>query len=537
MKTKLLAVLIVGVMMVFTACGSSNKTDTTAPGQTAIASSTATAGSGSIAYPITGAEGVTLTYWMPTNANATKYVENYSDTEVWQEVMKRTGVKVEFIHPATGQEKEQFNIMMASGDLPDIINGADWYSGGELNGFNEGAYLDLTELVKTYAPDYYREANADTERTREFYSENGIMSAFYRINVNAVPQVERPLIRPDWLQEFGMEDPVTLEQFETYMKKVKEIKNVSPFIPIIGDAKQKTQQEPWYGAFDMLPDWYVKDGVVKYGNAEPELKNLLTWLADMYIKGYISKDFPTMDMKQIMADFNSGNTGMYVNSVDNGRSSAIAAGVPIASTKLPRVTIDQKIHTGIQGWPKGGDVTAITTACKNPQIAAQFLNYAFTKDGAMLYNYGIEGKTYTMVDGEPKYTDYMLNNPLYPTESANYILRIHFAAKLQTETPLKFNPTIAKSPEAVEFRLKWTDDPNVDNAYRLPPITLSQADSSERGKIMTNLNTYADEMILRFIMGAEPLSNFDKYMDKIKGYGIDRAKEITQRAYDNYMSR
>ena len=32
-------------------------------------------------------------------------------------------------------------------------------------------------------------------------------------------------------------------------------------------------------------------------------------------------------------------------------------------------------------------------------------------EGIMLSNYGEEGKTYTMENGEPKLTDYVLNNP------------------------------------------------------------------------------------------------------------------------------
>lgn len=51
----------------------------------------------------------------------------------------QTGVTVEFQHPASGQEKEQFNLIVADGSLPDIM---EWqwvkqYPGGPEKG-NQG---------------------------------------------------------------------------------------------------------------------------------------------------------------------------------------------------------------------------------------------------------------------------------------------------------------------------------------------------------------------------------------------------------------
>ena len=71
---------------------------------------------------------------------------------------------------------------------------------------------------------------------------------------------------------------------------------------------------------------------------------------------------------------------------------------------------------------------SITTACKNPEAAVKFLNYGYTKEGYMLYNYGIEGETYNLT-GETltyngieyplvEYTDKMQNNPYYPVLDA-----------------------------------------------------------------------------------------------------------------------
>ena len=45
------------------------------------------------------------------------------------------------------------------------------------------------------------------------------------------------------------------------------------------------------------------------------------------------------------------------------------------------------------------------------EVVARLLDYAYSEAGATLYNFGTEGESYTVVDGQPVYTDLVLNNP------------------------------------------------------------------------------------------------------------------------------
>lgn len=494
---------------------------------------------GEVTYPMKTEEPITLTYWMPINQSATKFISSYSENEAFQEAEKRTGVKIKFIHPVAGQEKEQFNLLMASGELPDIIQGADFYQGGELKGVDDGAFLDLTPYLEQHAPDYYKIITGDAEVKREVFSDDGRVSAFYRINEQPIPPATRMIVRQDWLDEFGMEVPMTLTEFEEYFKKIKETKpGVVPFmLPGQNPLPNPANMEVIWGAFNILPDFFLEEGKISHGYANPRLKDYLTWMNRWYEAGYISKDFPSIETKQVWAEFDSGNIGAYVDSVDVARTRAEGVKLPITSTPYPRVDKDNKYHTTVASWPKAGDVTVVSAASKNKEAAIRFLNYAYTQEGAMLYNYGLEGKAYNMVDGKPVYTDYILHNEKIDAESANYILRIHFAPKLQIGTPLEFNPAIAKSPEAVANRMKWCDDPNADNAYRLPPISLTAEETTKRAEIMANVSTYSNEMILKFIVGAEPIENFDEYLEQLEKFGMNEAIKITQTAYERYMQR
>ncbi len=54
---------------------------------------------------------------------------------------------------------------------------------------------------------------------------------------------------------------------------------------------------------------------------------------------------------------------------------------------------------------------------------------------------------------------------------------------------------------------------------------------------MTNVKTYSDEMILKFITGDESLDKFDQYIAQLKTYGIEDAIKYRQEAYDKYLNR
>ena len=63
---------------------------------------------------------VTLTYFKTIPPTLSTVIENYGETEFSKELEKRTGIKVEYIHPAAGAVAESINLMIASNELCDI---------------------------------------------------------------------------------------------------------------------------------------------------------------------------------------------------------------------------------------------------------------------------------------------------------------------------------------------------------------------------------------------------------------------------------
>jgi putative aldouronate transport system substrate-binding protein len=71
----------------------------------------------------------------------------------------------------------------------------------------------------------------------------------------------------------------------------------------------------------------------------------------------------------------------------------------------------------------------------------------------------------------------------------------------------------------------------------MPRVTPTSAEASELSAIMAEVNTYQSEMFLKFIMGAEPLTNYDKYVAQLKNLKIERAIAIKQSALERYNKR
>jgi len=69
------------------------------------------------------------------------------------------------------------------------------------------------------------------------------------------------------------------------------------------------------------------------------------------------------------------------------------------------------------------------------------------------------------------------------------------------------------------------------------PVTPTSDESKGFSTIMNEINTYRDEMTLKFIFGTESLDNFDTYVTNIKNMNLEEALDIENAALDRYNSR
>ncbi|SFP74673.1 extracellular solute-binding protein [Caldicoprobacter faecalis] len=554
-KMRILSVILVLVLcfVLFAGCGS-READTGSDTTTEPKDSTSTdteqskdqqsqqedsedSGDAESVYPIKG--DYKLTYWVELAANVTAYCTNYSELPWRQELEKRTGVKVEYIHPPVGQAEESLNVLLASGEYPDIMV-YQWpsYPGGVMKLYNDGVIIELTDLMKKYAPNLMAYYEANPEVARQVKSDDG---KFYLVPFirghKELRHTSGPVLRADWLKANGHDVPITIADWEKVLTAFKE--NQGCEAPFTGNLDQIRMT--FVNAFGIDRTFYPDNKVVKFGPVEDGYKEFLITMADWYKKGLIDQNFSTVDRTIQDSKMTTGRAGAtraagggqmgpYINTArkENPEYDLVAAPYPVKNPgEKP------KYMNSFEFTSNGHAV--ITTSCKHPDIAMRFLDYAYSEEGHILYNYGIEGVSFEYVNGVPTYTDLIMNNPEGLTIAqamSKYCLAPINGPFIQDVNYIRQYYTMPQQKDAL---VKWSD---VDeNTSVMPPITFTPEESAEVAKIMNEINTYVDEMTMKIIMGTEPVSKVDEFQKTIKDMGIDKAIEIYQRALDRYYAR
>lgn len=476
-----------------------------------------------------------LTYWMAmATATASQYT-NYGDTELAKALEERLGVDVEFIHPPTGQSAEKFNIMMAQSELPDIIE-ADWtgFPGGMGNAISQGKVIDLAQYLDK-APNLKKFLDEHKEVAKLIYTDDGKLIGFPFIREDSFLRTSAGLmLRKDWLDELGLEVPETIDEWETVLRAFKEKKNSTAPLTMTTDFFDRGV---FVGAFGETAKTYVEDGVVKYGPSQPGFKEFLKKMNQWYKEGLIDDAIATQDSKGVSANILSGVSGATINSAGGGMGTYLKAATDekfdLVAAPYPVLKKGDTPKFGDCSLACTGKFAAISSSCKDIEKAIKLLDYGYSEEGIMLYNFGIEGESYTMVDGYPTYTDAIKQNSdgkSMPEAMSTYLRAFESGPFVQDR---KYMEQYAATPQQKQAIEVWSS--TNASKYLLPYIYPDRA--SDLAKLQTSVNTYYNEMLMKFIMGIEPIDNFDKYVDGLNSRGLKEILELQQAAYEKYLLR
>ena len=477
-----------------------------------------------------------ITCWMPLVSNASMVVSNFGETELAKELKNRTGVDVEYIHPPQGQESEKFSIVVASSNLPDIIE-YNWleYPGGPAKAIKEGVIIDIAQH-KDKAKNLFAYLDKNNEIKKLATTDDGQLFSFPFVRGDSSLNFSGGLIiRQDWLDDLGLDMPKTTDDWEKVLMDFKNKKGASAPFSFMSTSI-------FASAFDTTTDYYVEDGKVKYGPLDEGFQNYLATMNKWYKEGLIDPSFATLDTKTIEANILNGTSGVTQGSIGSGIGKWIASakteGYSLSGAPVPAPTKDAKAKFGIYQLPVTASRTAfdaISTSCKNVDAAIKYLDYGYSEDGAMLYNFGIEGKSYEMKDGYPTYTEEITNNP----EGLSMTVALAKYTRSYSTGPFvqdkRYMEQYASLPQQKEAWATWSD---TDVAkYTLPHLYMKNDELTEYAQLNNDINTYVNEIVSKFIIGAEPVSNYSAMVEQLHIRGIDRMLELKQAAYDRYLER
>jgi putative aldouronate transport system substrate-binding protein len=446
-----------------------------------------------------------------------------------KELTKRAGITVNYQLLPPGNYADAMKPRLAAGsDLPDIVYLPDKdptmkYIKGKL-------FIPINTLYDKYGINLKKlYAGTFSYVKPSLTTPDGLMYYVPQLGLGMNYQPDF-MVNERWLAKLGLSDPTTIDEFTAMLKAFRDKdpngngqKDEIPLSIEKGFLRQAFS--PMFG-LDLVSGFQAdKNGKVFYGFTSPLFKEYLAYLNMLYTEKLLDPDFATTTMDQENARFAKNITGAdfhfswlmsqgYSTQFKDydGKTPIVKGILPIKGPHGDRYYLGRDSITGMFGISKDS---------KLPDIAFKFLDLAISDDSQVLYNWGIEGDTFVTKDGKRVYTgkdnDYLQKFGIDPVN----LPLIQFTAMAEGILPkwhVDYDYAVAPYMKGVwPFVYSLDDEASVENQY------------------MTDINTYVDEMELKFITGTEPLANFDKFVATLKNMNVDKVTAARQAQWDRYQ--
>ncbi|HHY83768.1 MAG TPA: extracellular solute-binding protein [Clostridiales bacterium] len=360
-------------------------------------------------------------------------------------------------------------------------------------------------------------------------------------------------IRQDWMRALGIDAPKTMQDvIEISSRFVKEDPDKNGVDDTFGIAVSK---ELWgaygglqgfFNGFHAYPRiWYEKDGSLVYGSVQPEMKQALAVLQEMYSRGEIDKEFGVKDSNKIAEAIANSKIGIEFGVWWNPYSplNLSQANYPDAYWQAyPIPSIDDKPAKS-QYSAAVFNIIAIRKGYEHPEAVLKMLN--FWCDNFLAAEDEEMRDTYLGSLDNPdvvkyKYTDFHLWEPnamLRAYKNISRALAERNPAGLNMDETKRYQVIMAYFDQGIKEA--WVevatygengsvsildkiakDGGMLNQFYGAPTKTMAEK--------MAALNTMEDEMITNVIMG-ESLDSFDAFVEKWYSMG---GEDITREVND-----
>ncbi len=496
--------------------------------------------SAEIAYPVQSDE--TLVMWRVLDPDiASAGYTSSNDTPGVKNWISGSGVRFEIKEFA---DQDSMLLALQADDLPDMfLIDYNTYSGGVNGIVNDGLAIELTEeMLEKDAPDYWAFINSQPLYKQYITQLDGKMYnlASLAFEPNSIYRFWQQLTyRGDLLEKYGLSVPTTNEEFKQLLIYARD--NIDGIeVPFVFDAAHlATFVDNGYcsSAYNLVaPHEHQRDGVYHIGYYDPEYRDVMAYMNDLYNEGLISPDFASMDQAAAQSAFTNGTA--IVICTNNSRMSnlkdAVAedGGYMVAGPVLHGEDQDRAFYSFADPYINASYSIFVTPECKHPELCLQLVNYLYTEEGNIVRNYGVEGKSFTYVDGVPTYTDYVTKNPNgYSSD-----------AMIRTEALINWpgihasHMLAARHPEQSQLDSYQLQEQSSDpDSYVIVYTGVLNEYLDEYTDLWVDINTYINECRTKFIAGQLNLEeDFDAYRETLKSMGIERVIEIKQATLDAF---
>lgn len=480
--------------------------------------------------------GETLTMFAITNSNVTDNIGELGNHQIYVEAEKITGVQVEIQAVMQEVSNDQFSLIIASGDWPDMVR-SGVYPAGLTSAYEEEIIIDLANYLE-YAPNYANILENNPDIAKDAKTDDGNILEMYYLNAYngefSVPLLEGPVIRGDLLEALDLEVPTTVDALYDVLSQFKSEYDLADPLFVSNDAFGASSF--LMGAFDATAELYQVDGVVKYGPMEEGFKNYLENMTQWYQEGLLNADFYNYDENPMSTVTEGKKTGGDVG-VFNAPASNLNAycsdtvtyvGMPILTNAEGE---NHFITTIVLDTSKG---MTVTSTCSDIELAVAWCDFWYSEEGQLLSNYGIEGVTFEYDDeGNPHWTDLLINNA--DGLSVGIARQCYVTLTQQPGVCPKEIEVGLLDQNALEAVEIWGQAG--DDEYAMPNVSLTSEESSRASQILSDLDTLSQETWYKILLGQADISTWETYLSQMETMGVEEYVEIYQTALDRYNQR
>ncbi|MDC7236998.1 MAG: extracellular solute-binding protein [Sphaerochaetaceae bacterium] len=485
-------------------------------------------------------EKVNLDVWAVKAAEVPIETESLAN---WKKVEDLTNVKLNWQLISTQVKDEQFNLIMTSGNLPDVMAFYEGKKGfSSVNKFgSQGAFLPLEDLIEENAPNLKKVILDDPKVKEALVAADGHI--YYIPMLSALNAARGWFIRYDWLDAVGMDVPTTTDELYdvlvAFRDKDPNKNGIKDEIPMVF---RRRGDDAFYNlgalayAFDADPSWVVRDGKVEYGPAEEQYKDYLAYIAKLYSEKLIDQEVLTRAGNPRSDLFGKNVAGCIHDwfastaSLNDTLNSEIPGfnlrhmAPPLATASKPFTRIQMSKVRGDGGW-------SISYSNPDPVATIKMMDFLFSPEGSRLVNFGVEGDTYTMENGQPVYTSKITNNPERGFHESLVTNGLQWKIGLQQD--IEYEKQFANEI-ATEARIDYMDNYIVEE---FPTLSFTEDERMIIDDKFSQIKLYTAEMTAKALVGGIKPSQYDQVFSKLNTMGLKEVQAVYQAAYDRKYNK
>ena len=467
-----------------------------------------------------------------------------TETQLYTQLQERTGITFDFTTSSIFNAQESIQLMVAANELPDITFSFSGFYSSSLDDLIDGDIIVNLSDYESYMPNYFDILENNDFVKRDVLTEDGNIATANAINQSVYPMAGT-VIRQDWLDDLGIDMPVTYDEFKDALMEIKSAGLCQ--YPLWCSSNLAFTGNGLATGFDVgvatssgsgVSGWTYLDNQVQFSPKLDGYRDYIALMADWYAAGLISPDFATKAVSSNTPtdDIVGGQAAMYWSSTTAMTTLASYEECDVQPIPAPVLNAGDLTHYDNVNASYVGRGTVISANCEHPELAAQLLDYLYSDDGILLAAYGVEGVSFEYDDdGTPQITDLVINNP----DGLDFSICV---IKYMASTDCPTLQSMGRYTQAyTDAQIKSMDIWRMTGESHLVPGTVWEDDNkSQFNTLMTDIEIYMLENILPFVMGQRSMDQWDEFITELDnqfGADIETCTALYQEAIDAYLSR